>query len=307
MEAEFTSLLGMSQEIAKEKQASLPAVIKELLHYEIIQALLQSGSASELVFQGGTALRLCYGGVRYSEDLDFAGGLDFDPSSMKPFVEKLKDNVGATYGLSVAVDEHLPNRHDNVPVGRWKSKILLPDYDKSAKQNYVIHVEVAQIPAYSSEVRPLQVISNRVAYGYRSLMLKVESKDEILADKIVALGARDYLKSRDLWDIHMLAQDGVWLNTDFVRSKIKDYHLDFDNFLHRLRERVAVLGQPSTISAFQKEMSRFLDSSLQAFIQDTKVVRNTLDVVVDVAETALSQLALAHPSSTEKPRSRLRR
>ncbi|EQD78193.1 hypothetical protein B1A_02378, partial [mine drainage metagenome] len=166
----------------------------------------------------------------------------------------LKDNVGATYGLSVEVDEDLPNEEDNVPVGRWKSKILLPNYDKSVKQNYVIHLEVAKVPTYTSEVRPIQVISNSVAYGYRSLMLKVESKEEILADKIVALGARDYLKPRDLWDIHMLTQDRVALNTDFVRLKINDYHLDYAKFLQQLRERTTLLRQPSTVSAFQKEL-----------------------------------------------------
>ncbi|CAG4906832.1 hypothetical protein AXFE_06430 [Acidithrix ferrooxidans] len=36
MAAEFTSLLEMAQEIARERQASVPAVVKELLHYEIL-------------------------------------------------------------------------------------------------------------------------------------------------------------------------------------------------------------------------------------------------------------------------------
>ena len=295
MAAEFTSLLGTAQEIAREKRASVPAVIKELLHYEILQALLQSGSASNIVFQGGTALRLCYGGVRYSEDLDFTGGVDFDPSQMKPFMDRLKDSAGATYGLSVEVDELLPNEEDNVPVGRWKSKILLPNYDRSVKQNYVIHLEVANIPSYTGEVRPIQVISKGIPYGYRSLMLRVESKEEILADKIVALGARDYLKPRDLWDIHMLTQDRVALNADFVRSKSTDYHLDYARFLQQLRERSTRLSQPNTVSAFQKEMSRFLDAEIQAFIHDPKVVREILDVVIGVAEGAIKELEVFAP------------
>ncbi|CDG92427.1 hypothetical protein XBP1_330002 [Xenorhabdus bovienii str. puntauvense] len=32
-------------------------------------------------FQGGTSLSLCYGGNRFSEDLDFAGGKDFRPAN----------------------------------------------------------------------------------------------------------------------------------------------------------------------------------------------------------------------------------
>ncbi len=155
-------------------------------------------------------------------------------------------------------------------------------------------------------VRPIQVISNSVAYGFRSLILKVESKEEILADKIVALGARDYLKSRDLWDIHMLTQDRVVLNTDFVRSKINDYHLDYAKFLQQLLERTTLLSQPSTVSAFQKELTRFLDAQLQAFIHDPKVVRQILDVVIGVTEGGLDQLTLNQALSPEEPRMRFR-
>ena len=290
MASDFKSLLGTAQEIAREKHSTPPAVIKELLHYEILQALIQSGSASSLVFQGGTALRLCYGGIRYSEDLDFVGGPMFDPTTIKPFMDQLKDNVAATYGLEVKIDEHLPNKEDNVPIGRWKSKIFLPQYDKSVKQNYVIHLEVAQVRSYTHELRPIRVISNNLAYGYRSLLVRVESKEEILADKIIALGGREYLKSRDLWDIYMLAQDNVHLNIEFVRHKIDDYHLGHAAFVTKLQERANLLAQMSTVDAFQKEMPRFLDTNLQAMIHDPQVVRQILDIGIVVAHDAINHL-----------------
>lgn len=54
----------------------LSVIERELLHYEIPQALEAKGLLEMLVFQGGTCLRLCHGADRYSEDLDFAGGPD---------------------------------------------------------------------------------------------------------------------------------------------------------------------------------------------------------------------------------------
>ena len=51
--------------------AMRPVVEKELLHYEIFQALDAEGLLKDLVFQGGTSLRLCCGSDRFSEDLDF--------------------------------------------------------------------------------------------------------------------------------------------------------------------------------------------------------------------------------------------
>lgn len=48
-----------------------PVIEKELLHHDILFALDQAGLLEHLTFQGGTALRLCYGAQRFSEDLDF--------------------------------------------------------------------------------------------------------------------------------------------------------------------------------------------------------------------------------------------
>ena len=46
-------------------------IAKELLHYDILETLYENPIGKFLVFQGGTALRLCYNNNRYSEDLDF--------------------------------------------------------------------------------------------------------------------------------------------------------------------------------------------------------------------------------------------
>ena len=50
-------------------------VEKEILHYDILHAMARSGLMAGLVFHGGTALRLCHGGQRLSEDLDFCTAL----------------------------------------------------------------------------------------------------------------------------------------------------------------------------------------------------------------------------------------
>ncbi|WP_254693758.1 nucleotidyl transferase AbiEii/AbiGii toxin family protein [Shewanella sp. MEBiC00475] len=42
----------------------------------------KGGLLDKLTFQGGTSLRLCYGGNRFSEDLDFAGGKDFSSAML---------------------------------------------------------------------------------------------------------------------------------------------------------------------------------------------------------------------------------
>ena len=49
-------------------------LIKETIQLHLLSALSDAGVLRHVVFQGGTALHLCYGGERYSEDLDFVCG-----------------------------------------------------------------------------------------------------------------------------------------------------------------------------------------------------------------------------------------
>ena len=44
-------------------------LLKEAIHLHLLSALSDAGILRHVVFRGGTALRLCYGGERYSEDL----------------------------------------------------------------------------------------------------------------------------------------------------------------------------------------------------------------------------------------------
>jgi hypothetical protein len=82
---DFEQLVNLSMENADFANMR-PVVEKELLHYEIFSALDEAGLLKNLVFQGGTSLRLCRGSDRFSEDLGFAGGKNFSSVSM----EKIK-------------------------------------------------------------------------------------------------------------------------------------------------------------------------------------------------------------------------
>ena len=81
-ENEFEKIVAL----AMQRQAVIgmrPVIEKELLHYDILYSLDRYGLLEGLVFQGGTALRLCYGANRFSEDLDFAGGESFTHLQLK--------------------------------------------------------------------------------------------------------------------------------------------------------------------------------------------------------------------------------
>lgn len=59
------------ENLAKNLKIAPLNIIREYLEIEVLDALSRSDISKELIFYGGTALRLAYGSFRYSEDLDF--------------------------------------------------------------------------------------------------------------------------------------------------------------------------------------------------------------------------------------------
>src|SRR5450759_4808852 len=50
----------------------------EIAQLIILHQLYMQKGSHDLIFQGGTAIRWCYGGSRFSEDIDFVTSLDPD-------------------------------------------------------------------------------------------------------------------------------------------------------------------------------------------------------------------------------------
>lgn len=254
-------LLAAARRYSTAHQAPVQTVVKEMLHFEVLQALLLSGALSSLVFQGGTCLRLVYAGNRYSEDLDFAGGPNFDPRILGPFQEVLEQQLARTFGLRVAVTERVGEADaDGITVARWQARIEVPQANPALPQKQVINVEVASVPAHDVDLRPVRVTYPELMLGARSLMVPAESATEILADKIKAIVTRPYLKARDIWDMKFLTDTGVLPNHDLVRRKVADYGLSLDGFVQMGQARLADLRAPEVEQRFLAEMSRFVDA-----------------------------------------------
>lgn len=245
-----------------------PTIVKELLHYDILLALSRSKLSRRLVFQGGTALRLCYGSQRYSEDLDFTCGADAtEPFALEDMEVLLKSHIVERYGLTMDV---VPPRTGGprqflgtaVAVKRWLFRLHVPGF--AAQQR--IHFEVCNVPSY--EVIPT-VIQPRYSFlsdAYSDTALQVESLNEILADKIVAVIGRHHIKARDLWDLRWLAQKDLTPDLYLIRRKLADYHIaDVGTKLEQATER---LRADDARAAFVTEMSRFVTPSIGARLRD---------------------------------------
>ena len=198
------SIINEYKEKAGRYEEDLQLLIRYHFEREILSYLSDKGIAKSLVFQGGTSLKIAYGSPRFSVDLDFVRTSIGDDDLKK---------------LCEGLDRHLKEKY--------------PDFDFEVKvqkdtpelQRVMLKISHPSLP---NKVRiPIEKF-NMVAYTHEKhkdgeMMLTVEAKEELMADKIVALMFRKFVKAGDVYDLYYLAERGVKPNIYLIRFKINDY------------------------------------------------------------------------------------
>lgn len=236
------------------------AIEKEILHYDIFFALDRAGLLNELVFQGGTSLRLCRGSNRLSEDIDFAGGNSFCSTDFVEIKNCIESYIDSKYGLLVSVKEPKDLKSStitgDISVSKWQVSIQTsPERTDIPRQK--IKIEIANIPAYTRDVMALTV-NYDFLNGISMPIVNVETIEEVLADKIIAFPASTkYIRYRDIWDLAWLSQQGAKLEDRLIINKIEDYKVD--NYLDLLDQSISNLPSIIDSQEFINQMSRFID------------------------------------------------
>lgn len=241
--------------------AMRPVIEKEILHYDIFQALDQSKLLTGLVFQGGTSLRLCRGSKRFSEDLDFAGGVDFNSTQLARIKEAIESHIGGLYGLLVSVKEPKAGREahpSGILVDKWQVSVETAPAQRDMPRQ-MIKIEVANIPAYTKELIPLRLNYPQLQGYSGAVLVQTETINEVMADKVLAFPAcAKPIRHRDIWDIAWLVQQGAVLDPEMVNRKVLDYKTV--NYPGLLKAAIENLRSVVDSREFDSQMSRFIDS-----------------------------------------------
>jgi predicted nucleotidyltransferase component of viral defense system len=241
-------------------------LIKETIHFHLLSALSDAGVLRHVVFQGGSALRLCYGGERYSEDLDFVCGksgayveaIEFEKLTQNA-LEAAKKSLHRSFEIdpnqiTLKQPSHpMGIKNDIVSVTAWQ--IIVPVGPTPRSPKSIIKIEFANVPSYDSGPNVAKATQGLVQI--QDVVLNVESVNEILADKAVALTARAALKYRDVWDVwYLVTKLNAQVNRDMVVKKFSDYGTS--DIAVKAEQRFEVLAQEPTAKSFLGEMRRFL-------------------------------------------------
>jgi len=265
-------------------------LIKEAIHLHLLSALSDAGVLGHVVFQGGTALRLCYGGERYSEDLDFVCGksgayvddIRFD-QLVALALETTKQSLQRDFSIDPdqIVLETPANpaglKSDTVSVAAWQIIVPVNPTPRSPKSR--VKIEFANIPAYDRVPAVAKTVQGLAQV--QDVILATESVNEILADKAVALTARQVLKYRDVWDAWYLCNRlDAQADRNLVAQKFVDYRTE--NVRERAAQRRAELMKDATARPFLDEMGRFLPVKRIKEIQDAGLHRVMLAASSDL-------------------------
>ena len=186
-----------------------PVIEKELLHFEILGAMNDAGLLRHLTFKGGTCLRICYGGLRFSEDLDFSGGKGFNNMILGNIEDVLRDRIGRGYGLDVTVK---PPREvqdgEEREINRWLARVITRPPETAGRlgvQRIKIEID-RRVHAPEDLWRP--AVQQRYALlkdYFTPFPVRAASLRDICTDKMIAYPlsvlTRENPRHRDVWDI----------------------------------------------------------------------------------------------------------
>ena len=215
-------------------------VLEEYLQYELLDSLYKQKGSEQLSFMGGTSMRICYRGNRFSEDLDF-------------------DNFGLSFAIfqlilnGVIVDMQQKGfsvEFRCIEKGAYHCYIKFPNLlhehkiSDHASEKILIKMEsVQQERVYTPRVYTMNNFDL-----YRNL--SVTPEDILLSQKLITIMQRKRTKGRDFYDVSFLY--GITQpNRIYVEEKTK---MSWDDFIEQLIVQCSTLD----FNVYAKEVEPFL-------------------------------------------------
>lgn len=260
--ANHALLIEEAAELASGDARLAHTYMKEMLHHDMLAALVNDGWANKLIFKGGTCLRLAYGGSRLSEDLDFNHQLQFDSTMVNELAKSIERHVATVYDLPTLVK--LPKQASSEELGSvltWQLQVQVAPGRRDVPSQK-IKIDLSSTPSYTREFTPIASMYKRRINTQSNDMLPIysESREEIASDKVIAFANRpgERIKARDIWDLIWLEQQGVKPDYVMVEKKAQDYKIEPEQFIAKMEMRIEQLNTDVSKRQFIDEMSRFL-------------------------------------------------
>lgn len=166
-------------------------ILTEYFQHELLSSLFNQKNSEHYSFIGGTAIRICYGGQRFSEDLDF------DTTNLDAFDALLKETIADMTAKGFIIESRLVHK------GAYHCYLKFPHILKNFgisgynEEKLLIKVDATLV----KELKTTPHLINK--YGVFQT-IKVAPAKTILSKKLLTISQRKRPKGRDLYDVTYL-------------------------------------------------------------------------------------------------------
>ncbi len=223
-------------------------ILREFLQISFMNQLYNNAVFNgDLVFKGGTALRLIYNSKRFSEDLDFNSLVD--KQKLENIIKQTLESMNSTIpGLYFKEIESLQGYSAKIYYETLLSKMPL-----TIKLDFSFREETKTVIQRTTPTElPVSTYS----------LIKVMTEEEILAEKMRTVFQRS--KGRDIYDIWYLLNKKVSLNKSLIDFKFKLIKRDFNK-----KEFIDIIREFSDADLLQ-DLNKFLPLSQRDLISHLK-------------------------------------
>jgi predicted nucleotidyltransferase component of viral defense system len=193
--ANFEQIIAFAQEYGLP-MAKKRAILREYLQTQILEILCREKAASNLIFVGGTALRLLRGLDRFSEDLDF-DVINLKPSEINRLMQTICRKI---IRQNIKVDFY-QNKTEKKTYFELRFTDLLFQLGISQNREEKLMIKLDFEYFWQRQTKEILLLNR---YGF-IFNLVTKPLNQILVEKLYAYLHREQTQARDLYDLVWLA------------------------------------------------------------------------------------------------------
>jgi len=264
-------ILEMKKIVEDSKDEGLTSIVmrnklKEYLHYFVLDCVYNS-EFKDMIFYGGSCLRIVYGLDRMSIDLDFEAGEKTDFLKLKKLLKKYFSadlKLGNKFSIKGEKKSKSVSRiFLNFPV--MNEIGLSPHKDEVLN----IRIDIMSVPrTYLNKLNSVFTLKSK--YG-KSFAIKHYDVPTLFASKLAAILDRDFslgraeekidFKGRDFYDLWWYMEKGVLPNSKMLKLK-------------NIKKSVGDIFDEISIFISQKNMTKGLKKDLEPLFPEPHFVEN---------------------------------
>lgn len=178
----------LAERLALELKINVTQVVREYWEVALLNRLFKTPESKNLVFKGGTALRLAYGSPRFSEDLDFSLSED----ELQDVFEVMAAGLVEPFTKAEITD---------LAAKRWTYLCDIRVVEGYLAQPFRIKLELSRRPApvYGSELRLITSPTTPV-----QALCRVATLEQMYQDKQDCIASR--AAPKDIFDLWFISQ-----------------------------------------------------------------------------------------------------